>query len=201
VAGLYLYVSASGATFDGLTGRKTTFLVGTDQGWSGEWQHAVAVQPDVWTAELAIPWPTIEDAGIQKNRLRIYLESTNQTGVGPKATHYKHRTWSRLHLFGRLTPVSLDELPPAEEQTYRVVLHFAELEDVGPGERVFDVKLQGETVIRGLDVVREAGGPDAALAKTIENVTAADTLSLEFVPHGEKPAILNALEVHEQPEG
>ena len=47
---------------------------------------------------------------------------------------------------------------PTKPGTWRhtVRLHFAEPDDVKPGERVFDVKLQGNVVLRDFDVVREA---------------------------------------------
>ena len=41
---------------------------------------------------------------------------------------------------------------------YRVKLHFMEPRDFGSGKRVFDVSLQGETVLSELDVARAAGG-------------------------------------------
>jgi outer membrane protein assembly factor BamB len=62
----------------------------------------------------------------------------------------------------------------------RVVLYFCEL-DEPPTARVFDVKLQGNTVEHGLDVAKQAGGPRKALAREYV-LDAAKTVTLELVP-------------------
>ena len=88
-------------------------------------------------------------------------------------------------------------LGPASDvpRTYRVVLHLAELDDVKPGDRVFDVKLQGKVVATELDVAHEAGGRLTALTKEFHGIRAAGTMTLEVVKRGDLPPILNGLEV------
>jgi len=58
-------------------------------------------------------------------------------------------------------PIELDINTSAmpKDTKYRVRLHFAEIEDVEPGERVFDVAVAGETVARQFDVIAK---PDTA---------------------------------------
>ena len=78
-------------------------------------------------------------------------------------------------------------------------LHFAELEATPPGERVFDIKLQGETVLRDFDIARTAGIPRAAIAREFE-VRAGSVLQVELIPHpagGTRalPPILSAIEL------
>ena len=51
------------------------------------------------------------------------------------------------------------------EGSYTVYLYFAEPENKQPGERVFDVSLQGKTVLEDLDIVKEAGGQWKSLVK------------------------------------
>ena len=81
---------------------------------------------------------------------------------------------------------------------YRVTLHFSELQtDTKPGERVFDVKLQGETVAAGLDVVQAAGGSERALTREFNRVEVADNLVVELVPQRGEP-ILSAIEVERE---
>jgi len=80
-----------------------------------------------------------------------------------------------------------------------VRLHFAELEGVKPGERVFDVKLQGEVVAAHMDVVAEAGGRNRALVRQFDGIEAREVLQVELVPaSGSKPPILSAVEVTTQ---
>ena len=85
------------------------------------------------------------------------------------------------------------------ESAWTVRLHFAELEAAAPGARVFDIKLQGETVLRDFDIARTAGTPRAAIAREFE-VRAGPVLQVELVPHpavGTRalPPILSAIEI------
>jgi outer membrane protein assembly factor BamB len=52
-----------------------------------------------------------------------------------------------------------------EEKPFTVRLHFVEPDNAKPGERVFDVSLQGKPVLKEFDVVKEAGGPDRGLVR------------------------------------
>ena len=144
--------------------------------------------------EVAIPWTTVAKAKFSKKRLGIRLHSRNQTGVGPEMVQFNYRTWHRVGLYARLVPIVYEALPKQEPRLYRLRLHFAEIEDTRPGERVFDVKVQDRVALRGLDVVRESGR-DAALVKEIDGIRASDTLTLELAPRTERPPILNGVEL------
>ena len=82
-------------------------------------------------------------------------------------------------------PVAAAGDPPAR---FTVRLLFAETENDKAGGRVFDVKLQGRTVLKGLDIFKEAGGAQRALVKEFKGVEAGETLLLEFVPQGKASA-------------
>jgi len=57
------------------------------------------------------------------------------------------------------------EVNVPEVSDYQVRLIFLEPENKKPGERVFDVSIQGKQVEKGLDVVKEAGGRMRTLVK------------------------------------
>ncbi|KAK9210921.1 hypothetical protein WN943_000294 [Citrus x changshan-huyou] len=86
---------------------------------------------------------------------------------------------SELYKTARISPSSLRYYGLGlENGKYRIDLHFAEItmEDSlswkGLGRRVFDVYIQGERVLRDLNIKKEAGGSKRALVKTFEaNVT------------------------------
>jgi len=65
---------------------------------------------------------------------------------------------------------------------YNVRLHFMEPDDIGVGQRVFDVSLQGKTALPSLDVVQEAGGRNRSLLKTIAGLEVTDELVIELSP-------------------
>jgi outer membrane protein assembly factor BamB len=70
----------------------------------------------------------------------------------------------------------------AKPRTYTVRLTFVEPEHLGPGERVFDVALQQQTVLRGLDIVRESGGAWHGVVKEFKGVTVAKDLTVALTP-------------------
>jgi DNA-binding winged helix-turn-helix (wHTH) protein len=92
---------------------------------------------------------------------------------------------------------------PAVPRKYRLTLYFAETwfgpgndGGGGPGSRVFDVECNGEALFRGLDIYRQAGGPNRALVKTFENIEpdAQGHIVLTFLPRANN-AMVNALEL------
>ena len=66
--------------------------------------------------------------------------------------------------------------------TYTVRLSFAPLETDKPGQRIFDVKLQGKTVLKGFDPAAQEGGPHAAFVAEFEKIPVTDTLVVELIP-------------------
>jgi hypothetical protein len=78
---------------------------------------------------------------------------------------------------------------------YTVRLVFAEVEGLDPGERVFDVGLQGEVCIRGLDVAREAGGPGRAIVREFSDVRVIDHLRVTLTARHGAPPLLCGLQV------
>jgi hypothetical protein len=100
--------------------------------------------------------------------------------------------------FGNLTY----QIPVAAGR-YTVQLHFAEtwfgqgkLQHGGEGSRSFDLLCNGVALWRGLDIYREAGGPDRALQKVFHGLepNPQGKLVLSLVPR-KNYACVNAIEV------
>jgi hypothetical protein len=81
---------------------------------------------------------------------------------------------------------------PVDPGVYTVRLHFSEIWFVGGpgrgglgdgGERVFDVLLEGQTVLDNYDIILAAGGPLTAVTETFVNVEITDgAINLNFPP-------------------
>jgi beta-galactosidase len=82
---------------------------------------------------------------------------------------------------------------------YQVKLHFMEPDEVGVGKRVFDVSLQGKTVLRELDVARVAGGSRKAIVREFSVAVSDQNLRIELAPKGERSAVISGVEWHEIP--
>jgi hypothetical protein len=77
---------------------------------------------------------------------------------------------------------------PAE---YTVQLYFAELENKQASERVFDIKLQGKTVIDNFDVVKEAGASYKAVVREFRDVQVKENLVIELIPKDGEVSSMN----------
>ncbi len=88
--------------------------------------------------------------------------------------------------------------------TYTVRLYFMDTENDKAGVRKFSVSVQGKEVITGLDVVKEADGPDTALVKEFKGTRVTDNLLIDLESNVQNPApnqapILNGIEVVREP--
>ncbi|HUT13763.1 MAG TPA: PQQ-binding-like beta-propeller repeat protein [Thermoguttaceae bacterium] len=68
---------------------------------------------------------------------------------------------------------------------YRVRLAFCDPENGEPGRRVFDVNLQGKTVLENFDIASAAGGKDRAVFQQFDEIEVADNLLIELVSKGD----------------
>lgn len=83
---------------------------------------------------------------------------------------------------------------------FTVRLGFAEADPVKPGQRVFDIKLQGKVVAKDFDIVSAAGGLHKAVVKEFTGIQANRNVIIEFVPKHTPPGplevpLLNMVEV------
>ena len=123
---------------------------------------------------------------------------------GPKGTATSGEALSYLGMSGRthcenFAPIGVGALPPPEPRYYTVRLHFAELDDVKAGQRVFDVKIQDQTLLKDFDIVKEVGGK-VALVKEFGHIPASDVMKLEFTAASKEVTptsvpIISAMEV------
>ena len=90
-----------------------------------------------------------------------------------------------------------------DSAVYRVALALADPENSKPGQRVFDIKLQGKVVAKDFDIIKAAGGRTRTLLKTFDGIAVDRNLEIELVPKGESLApnqlpILQGVEITRQ---
>ncbi len=124
--------------------------------------------------------------------------------MGRPCIYLKHFTGlSRVdHSFkyGNLIPMIpvTDRPVTVPIRKFVVRLHFVETQDAEVGGRVFDVAIQGKTVLSAFDIVREAGGPFRPLTREFRAVEAHERLTITLRSAGgkkERLPHLAALEV------
>jgi hypothetical protein len=147
--------------------------------------------------ELSIPWTTLAGTGMTENELALSIDAPESlAGLFGDAVTKFEATAHSVYAQPKLPPV----------RRFSVRLYFIEPDAARPGERVFDISMQGTVAARNVDISREAGGPRTALVKEFTGITAGQTLSLELTPRGtaltkNTVPVLNAIEIRmEDPE-
>ena len=136
-----------------------------------------------------------------KSRLVIDPDITSRRGrtyaVNPEFSNISETEEPWLYTFG-MEGMKWISVPLADrdapDKHYTVRLHFAELAGAQPGQRVFDVSVQGKTVLENFDIAKEAGGADRAIAKEFGGILADKELLIGFNAAKGKP-LLAAIEV------
>ncbi len=195
-AAVYLALTCGGAYQAGLNlPREDKY----DSKWNGDWRRTARMGPDEWTAEIAVPVETLKKAGINTANLGVNLKARNQSREGRRRLLLVGHGRSTFPRSKSMMPVVLkpEDTP---ERPFTVRLHFAEPENLRAGARVFDVRLQGKTVIDSLDIFKEAGGRNRALVREFKGVAAGDAVTVELISKSKDPGpsglpLLNALEV------
>ena len=98
----------------------------------------------------------------------------------------------------RFIPASFEHSEAPRKYTVR--LHFAELEDIARGRRVFDITIQGASVLKGFDVLAAAGARKAAVIREFRGIEASQEVRVELrrlpgAPEDCRPPVLSAIEV------
>ncbi len=89
-----------------------------------------------------------------------------------------------------------------EGNPYDIILHFAEPDRLQPGQRQFDIRIQGNKVAEAFDVVQAADGSNKAVAIRFERITIDNKLHLQLTPTdgSENPPVLSGVELIRRPE-
>ena len=90
--------------------------------------------------------------------------------------------------------LTLSATEPKTPQSYTVRLHFAEPDDAQPGERVFDIALQGKPMAENVDIARDSGDNNSALVREFTNIAAGRSLKLDLTARAGRP-VLSGIEV------
>lgn len=117
------------------------------------------------------------------------------SSVGPVVTNPISGTFNdALYQSERISNINLDPfgyaIPVPSNGTYSVSLHFAEIAFESNGQRVFDVLVEGTTVLNDYDIHAAASGANTAVVENILNVDVNDgVLDIEFVAVTERAKI------------
>jgi len=172
-------------------------LANTDwQAASQRMANGTTTPADLFTVEVAIPWSKLAAAGIWKGQLIMNVAVCGSALFGKnQGTVIQTPSFTDDDSSACLGPVFFDTVHGvmAQSQPHTVKLYFNEMDGMAPGQRVFDVSLQGQTVLTGLDVSKTAG-QKTELVKQFDNVMFSDHLDVGFNAKAGSP-MLSGLEI------
>jgi len=82
----------------------------------------------------------------------------------------------------RSIEITLSEEANIREASYYVRLYLSEPEILSKGERIFDVAIQGNTLLKNFDILKEAGQPDKEVIKSFNGIRAGQKIKIELHP-------------------
>lgn len=126
----------------------------------------------------ALPWVAASGMeGVTGLAIRPFVQTT---GPGKDATvNGFERHWETNALATAHDGVA-DRNEPARRYTVR--LHFLEPGAAEPGERVFDVSINGRVVLKSFDIAARAGGANRAIVEEYAGVRVVEDLRIAFTP-------------------
>jgi outer membrane protein assembly factor BamB len=124
----------------------------------------------------------------------LWLDYPSVGGPSPKITvvtkpkqptfHYRHSNWMKAgagwpwvaaSTVEGLQELTLHDLKPGR---YTVRLHFAEIANINPGDRVQTIRLQGRVILNRFDILAEAKHTMTGIVRQIENIMIDGTLTM-----------------------
>jgi hypothetical protein len=114
----------------------------------------------------------------------VYATRASIAGAGTPALYQTERYHGREFRYKFCVP----------DGTYKVRLKFAEIWFTSPGRRVFDVAINGKTVLESFDIVARAGGPNRAIDTEFRVAAVNNAIEIEFTPGVSNPKI-SAIEI------
>ncbi|MBI5008614.1 MAG: PQQ-binding-like beta-propeller repeat protein [Bacteroidia bacterium] len=97
----------------------------------------------------------------------------------------------------RSIEITLSDEKETNESTYNIKLYFSELENMNPGERIFDVTIQDSKVLDDFDIVSQAGKKDSEIIKSFSGIKAGKTIRIGMFPE-KGNTILSGIEITEE---
>jgi len=138
--------------------------------------------------EDGVLWLDFPSQGGRSPDLLVSYDSLSTRGIRRHSLQMKGGDLDWVAASGLAGPLDIEITvtgEPMESAVYTVRLVFAELEEAKQGERLFDVWLQDQRVLRGFDIAAEAGGPARTVIRTFEGIAVRDKLRIRCTPQSE----------------
>ena len=170
---IHLLVSAGGPRLHGITEGNGREDVKSILPWVG----ASKADENGFVAEFAVPWETLADKGLDRESIAVNVQVGDHPKIAEAFVRLGARGRARCQNF---VPLGLGKPPRRKPRLYTVRLHFAELDEIAASRRVFNVSIQGKTVLEGFDILQTAGGARKAVVREFQHIEAGESITFGF---------------------
>ncbi len=132
------------------------------------------------TLWLAVAPRKLENATVEPKELEWFQHHSTRTDswIGASGVKGAEKIIIPTEMYaGRRPP-----RPDGVKRRYTVRLHFAEPDPVEPGDRIFDVSLQGKPVLRDFDIVKAAGGRSKEAVREFKAIEVEGPITISLSP-------------------
>ncbi|MCY1719646.1 PQQ-binding-like beta-propeller repeat protein [Prolixibacteraceae bacterium Z1-6] len=164
-----------------------TYWTNSNYRWNGKQIQQLGLNlnaPGDRSADYSVLWFEFPEVAGASSEIPVKMDPEEYSKIRkePISISSERTPWVSASAITGLNSIEItlsqDELVP--QTSYSVKLYFAELEDKSPGERVFNVAIQGETVVSGFDIVKEAGAANKEVVKSFSGIEAGKTLKINL---------------------
>jgi len=120
-------------------------------------------------------WFRMHSSRIQKGVLK-WVEASGAKGI--KSINIKLAASDKKRVETAI--LESKHIADTNQRRYTVRLHFSEPDKISKGQRVFDVAIQGNTVLEDFDIVKEAGAPNIGIVKEFSGVQASYNMGISL---------------------
>jgi len=166
-----------------------TYWTNSNYRWSGKRVRQVGLNlnaPGDRTSDNNTLWIEFPFVGGAEPGIPLVIDTMNYFAIRkePISVISENTPWISSSAIGglRSLEIALSFEQDSPEASYRINLYFSELEDKQPGERVFNVSLQNETVLENFDIVKEAGKNNKEIIRTFTGIKAGKSLKIDLTP-------------------
>jgi len=166
-----------------------TYWTNSNYKWDGSRIRQLGLNlnaPGDRTSDRNTLWLEFPNAGGAQPEIPVKIDTVNYFTIrkDPVSVSSENTPWITSSAIGgvRSLEITLSREKEVPETTYLIKLFFSELENKQPGDRVFNIKLQDDTVLENFDIAGEAGKNDKEVIKSFAGIKAGQTIKIDLVP-------------------
>ena len=166
-----------------------TYWTNSNYKWGGSQIKQLGLNlnaPGDRTSDKNVLWIEFPNAGGASSDIPVKIDTVNFFTIrkDPVSVISENTPWISSSAVGglRSLEITLSKENEVPETQYRINLYFSELEDKKPGERIFNIRLQNETVLENFDIAGETGKTDKEVIRSFAGIKAGKSLKIDMIP-------------------